>query len=583
MKNIYLLLSAACIAVSASAVEKQAIPAQNRVGASNASLMMVSPKGAAQAINPSTMKKASKATRADEVFSFYRPGSSIWALGSSVNGYGFQDMTFGFASSYGTLNFYSFCNGAESTEWSYSDLNDGDGENWNIKTAEGEKLSVKSGIGETMTPELTAVGADGTKATYAPANVREYLCGGNGTFWIGQDELEGDFGVCSYQNYGMLNPQKYSGSLTYVSAYLIGEEGFNANGVYVNEEAPNNWQSYFEDGFDGAEITNLAIDNFTFLMSAPQSTYTMTRMWGPCNITATADTQLLSYIYPLDEEGVISETPIALGYASVSAGESGWVVFEYNPLNEDGDELEGDIYIDTAVAITIEGFAGNEAITEVCPSSGYYPFSYSQYESGNTGLVTSPTMYLGFSMNVDGEPYSNIFFDRAFYYYDQSKNGDRDACTLLAYHQMCTDATFAFIHAVNGEESVNVAEAGGEETVALTAYWYDIAGLVEEGYYEVTAPEWVKVEFSEANPETLEVDMTLNVEPSETGRTGIVSIDGLGATFSLEVIQGEGGAVNAIAVERGAQYFDLSGRRVLSPEKGIYIKKSGNKAEKVIF
>ncbi|MDE6633127.1 MAG: hypothetical protein K2K23_09035, partial [Muribaculaceae bacterium] len=72
-------------------------------------------------------------------------------------------------------------------------------------------------------------------------------------------------------------------------------------------------------------------------------------------------------------------------------------------------------------------------------------------------------------------------------------------------------------------------------------------------------------------------------EPSDTDRTGIVSIEGLGASFSLKVIQGEGDAVSTIVIDKNAEYFDLQGRRVANPEKGIYIKKTGNKAEKVLF
>ncbi len=45
-----------------------------------------------------------------------------------------------------------------------------------------------------------------------------------------------------------------------------------------------------------------------------------------------------------------------------------------------------------------------------------------------------------------------------------------------------------------------------------------------------------------------------------------------------------GAAVDSIGDENApAEYYDLTGRRVDNPTKGIYIKKVGNKAEKILF
>lgn len=568
--------------MSASAVEKQAMPSKNVAKASVPTLENVATKHLVEAVNPSNLKKVAKSTRADQPFAFYRPGSSIWALGNSVNGYGYNGVSFGFGSSYGYANFYGFCSGNTSVQWSYSELGDLDEEdNWIVKTSDAENLSIKSGIGEMMVPEISAIGEAGTDEYY-PSNVVGYLFGGSANSWFADPDVDtGDWGITPYQNYGMKTSDNRPFINTYVSSYSLTEKGFNENGVYVNAANGNwnNWQSLLERDYEGAVVSDIVMDNYTLMFPAPASTYSMTKMWGYLFTTSTADTQLLSYIYPVGDDGLISDTPIALGYAAIPKGDNNWVLFEYNPLNEDGDELEGEVYIDSRVAITIEGFTGNKVITDITPCSGFYPISYEQYAAGNRGILTSPTLYMQFSYNVDGVPASTISFDSGLYDYD----GSDEILTLASNQMFMVDAIFPFIHAVNGEESVTVSKDGGEVSVELRAYWYNIADLVESGYYELSCPDWIKVGLSgvsQINPNTT---MTLTVAPSETDRTGIVSIEGLGATFSLDVIQGAGDAVKVVVVDKNAEYFDLSGRRIANPDKGIYIKKTGNKAEKVIL
>lgn len=578
-------MSAACVAVSAFAVENQKVaPVKRNIAVGEAVQKSADPVKAVEVaeIKASDVSKRIMKVGENTGFVNFMPADNLMSIGMNPEGSAYRGL--GFASSYGSLDFYNLSTNVDSCEWNYADLNDYEIVDkqyvWNIKTSKAENLSIKSGIGEVMVPELNAKIA-GSEVQYGLPVTQEYLCGGSSRYWMGVDDNGDVFGLTFYQNVGLKNGKGYDGGLTYKVSYQPGAEGYNENGVYVNPENKNNWEAAISKKYPDSTVTNLKLNNFSIIQPKPASTYFITEGWIWMNVTATAATQLISYIYPITEEG-LSENPIAIGYASIAEGESDMPRFEYYPLNEDGDEVEGETFIDTAVLITIEGFAGNELITDVTPLSGYYPFSYEEYSSGNYDIMKGTDILLNISFEVDGEPVTSLVEDTGLYSY--GGKDDNDTVSSLSYAMFMTDATYAFIIAANGEETVNIASTGGSVDVDIDALYYEVASLMEEGVYEVSAPEWLNVSFSQPNEETYLTTMTVSAEASEEGRTGIVSIEGLGATFSLTVVQGDGGnAVNVVVSDKNAEYFDLAGRRVANPEKGIYIKKSGNKAEKVIF
>lgn len=578
-------MSAACVAVSAFAVENQKVaPVKRNIAVGEAVQKSADPVKAVEVaeIKASDVSKRIMKVGENTGFVNFMPADNLMSIGMNPEGSAYRGL--GFASSYGSLDFYNLSTNVDSCEWNYADLNDYEIVDeqyvWNIKTSKAENLSIKSGIGEVMVPELNAKIA-GSEVQYGLPVTQEYLCGGSSRYWMGVDDNGDVFGLTFYQNVGLKNGKGYDGVPTYKVSYQPGGEGYNENGVYVNPENKNNWEAAISKKYPDSTVTNLKLNNFSIIQPKPASTYFITEGWIWMNVTATAATQLISYIYPITEEG-LSENPIAIGYASIAEGESDMPRFEYYPLNEDGDEVEGETFIDTAVLITIEGFAGNELITDVTPVSGYYPFSYEEYSSGNYDIMKGTDILLNISFEVDGEPVTSLVEDTGLYFY--GGEDDNDTVSSLSYAMFMTDATYAFIIAANGEETVNIASTGGSVDVDIDALYYNVAGFMEEGVYEVSAPEWLNVSFSQPNEETYLTTMTVSAEASEEGRTGIVSIEGLGATFSLTVVQGDGGnAVNVVVSDKNAEYFDLAGRRVANPEKGIYIKKSGNKAEKVIF
>ena len=581
MKKFYLLLSAACLVASATAVEKEMVVANNQIAKGEVEKAETNPVKATKVAAFKNEKNLATRAGGESDYVYFRGADAICAMGISTNGYFYSKGTvFGFASSYGDLVFENYSTNVKSNEWNYF--------GWDTTselTSNATDLAVPSVAGgEFLAPVLSVEFNSGAKANYSLPAI-EYLCGAGPAYWFGEDSEGGSFGVTGYANYNYAPDGEYTASITYKTSYNVAEKGYNENGVYTDSKNSNgrDWQSMMNARFPGQTVTDLSLDNFTFIQPAPTSTYFITQGWFRTNMTVTADTQLISYIYPIDEEGMIEDTPIAVGYAPISKN-SYFPVFEYYPLNEDGDELEGEVYIDSAVAITVEGFQGNPAISEITPASGYYPFSYNAYSANdyaNADICKDATLYMQFSMNVDGEPASILTYDNGLYFLDQSGK-DEDTLSLLSYGMFMTDATYAYIHPADGKYEVNLPKAGGNVDVLLDALYFVTADMVEAGYYEIEAPEWITVTAGEVDREAGTSTLNIACEGDEN-RSGIVTIKGFGVSLDLTVNQGEGAGVEIVTDNGVAKYYDLSGRRVVNPEKGIYVKVNGSKAEKVVL
>ncbi len=585
MKKIYFFLSAACLAASASAVQKDLATRQMEPIKAETVQSVKSFAGEAKAAAVfDKTKKLGGMTRADEnpVLAL-RPAYNVMSFGPNPNGQMYAGM--GFASSYGNVNFYSISNGIDELEWFYCDLNDyepnGDNLKWHEKSSKTTDLSIKSGLGFFPAPYLLGYfGKDNQRHAYT--NWKYIYCGGGADYYInGNDtEVEDAFGVTFYQNVGLVDG-KNSGYTTYSYKYAPNTDGYDENGVCT--KGNDSWKSTLESAwFKGKTVSDIKFNNFTVIQPKPVSTYMMTRGWIWMNVEVSAATQLISYIYPIDEvdeEGYIEEMPIAIGYASIPAGGTDTPIFYYYPLNEDGDEIEDVVYIDSAVAITFEGFADNDAVKVVQPVSGFYPFNYPDYKAGFYDVCVDADLYINFSLKADDQEYNDVMvYSLGLYGFGDDEN----VLTSLNYAQFTTDATFAYIHSVDDTYSVTIPKEGGEASVVVEALYYNILKLSQEGVYEIKTPDWVSLEIGEANASTGETTLIVSANAGED-RTGYITIEGMGATYTLQVNQGEGAAVSTIAVDKNAEYYDLAGRRVSYPEKGIYIKKTGNKAEKVLF
>lgn len=580
MKNYFLLVAAACVAVSASAAEREhAAPQRQAIDAVKVS-KSVSPKHAKSdlALKKSPVAfKAAKSTRADVEEGdfpalYFRAADDVMSISMAPDGHGYKGL--GFASPYGSVDFWNFSMAVKDMQWSYSELNDyeyaNNKINWNTATSDDLDLSVKSGVGLFMGPKLTA--KSGSETLQADGYFNAVYCGAAPWYFLGEDGE--DLGVSYYQNmYGEVKGG-FTGTPLEEYGYFPGGDGYEANGVssaWADDIASMSM-------YEGKTISDVEIQNISVFLPVPQSGYIMSQSWLWMAIEANAATQLISYIYPINEDGKREENPIAIGYAAIPKGSTDTPVFYYNPLNEDGDELEGDIIIDSAAVVTIEGFNGNDAITSLNTISGFYPIDVNLFlETPYNDIFRNPDLYAGLTYKVDGEPTSSLIAHTGVYYTDDTRTNVSCFC----YSQFCMDAVFPWINC--DEESVTIPLTGGSADVEINALYYNINAMIEDEGYFVDAPDWINVSFGDSDQQTGNTTMTVTVAANDTDRTGLVELSGLGVKCTLKVIQGVDTGVEVVAVDKNAEYFDLAGRRVANPEKGIYIKKSGNKAEKVLF
>lgn len=73
--------------------------------------------------------------------------------------------------------------------------------------------------------------------------------------------------------------------------------------------------------------------------------------------------------------------------------------------------------------------------------------------------------------------------------------------------------------------------------------------------------------------------------PSDESRVTTVKVSIPAASYEITFLQGSNaqGAVDVVVNEANTIYYDLMGRRVANPDKGIYIKKAGKTATKVVL
>jgi len=584
MKNFYLLLSAACVAVSASAVDKDMVVKSNPLVNVQWQKALAKPAKDVKKVLK-RVESSPESTRAGEMdYAYFRGAQNLMSIGLSTNGFGGD--VIGFKPVQGDFVFNNYSTNVKSNVWNYAWYENKQPVSFSSTDTD---LVIESRIAQMVPPVLSIEYNSGASAEYSlPAT--DYLVGASTDYWgLGEDSQGGIFGLSFYQNSGYMPDGKHAGSSSYSSTYNVSPSAvasgqYSAGGVYidaVNDDGA--WAKELEEYYE-SPVSDLVLDNFTVIQPKPLSPYAFTVGWIWANVTATADTQLLSYVYPVDEEGTISDTPIAIGYAAIARGETNVPYFEYYPLNEDGDETEGLIIIDSEVAVTFEGFQGNSAIVEFSPVSGFYPFNYNAYIGGNYDVISPSTLYVQITANVGGETKTAILRDRGLYVAGPKDIPAEEMLSSLTYAQFSVDAVYAYVQTADGNDTFNVALEGGDVKVDFDALYYMTTDALEAGLYEITCPDWITYEFLEPNRETGLSSIKFTVAAATEGRTGEVSINSLGVVCNLKFVQGEGGdAVEVVTADGKVQYYDLTGRRVVNPEKGVYVKVTGNKSEKVVF
>lgn len=304
---------------------------------------------------------------------------------------------------------------------------------------------------------------------------------------------------------------------------------------------------------------------------APAAPYLMSKIWCWMSIKVNKPTVAEMNLYRIDEDGnVVFEDILASGSLALSPDDDlPTMAFDLYALDEDGLETDELIVIDCPF-LAVMSF-NNEDIAQVYPICG----DGAVYPVGER----NPYNINGYMLLSEGE---DVYFIRSPYsfYTDDS----RTELTAVTDWMWMVDAVYPWTFAVDGKNVAEVPVEGGTASFNISSYY----GIE---YFVYSFPEdcdWIDLDNAMVeNNQELQcqvLNIPVSALPADvSGRTVTIDVEGMGTSLQLVINQGEGTAVSTIVVDGDTQYFDLQGRRVANPDKGIYIKKSGNKSEKVIL
>jgi len=271
--------------------------------------------------------------------------------------------------------------------------------------------------------------------------------------------------------------------------------------------------------------------------------------------------------------------------ASTETSGNGFVEFKFvkkNPVT--GATSNIDLEINDDITVVVTGFNADLGNGGAISS----PFSLDEFDEGYGNLG-----FLGqLEEGADGNIQYNLTPLKDFF----NSPLPNTVAGVLA------DVSYPWIHAYMVDQPSEVKLANdGETTETTQGLQYDLVlmstSMTED--YEITYDgadecEWLSVvdvydEMDEEDVYTgrnvLEFEATPN--PNDESRVCHVKISIPAATYEITFLQGtnaeDPGAVEVVTANGKVQYYDLTGRRVVNPEKGVYVKVTGNKSEKVVF
>lgn len=553
MKNFTLLFSALAVASSALAVTPQVNENLPKVQvcqeeSSKATLSMVN--GGKVIANDDAKKVVAKAAALSVS---YEAPEGLFALGVSEELSGFSDVTMRKGPAYKPLTWTNTTVGASDFEWSFTTFDDhvaGTGYSSDVDLTRSEVYS------SVNAPILTAVSEDGDEGSYQiDPNLYGFAYGGESTYTFSSGENELGMTTYIHKNDGF----SYFSCMAYDTSE---DEDVNPEtGLY----------NIFTDA-DGYGFSDVEFLGYANLFGTPAAPYYISKMWCWMFLQAKKNTVAEMTLYKIDEEGYITDEILASGSANISASlsaSSKVVSFDLYALDEDGLEVEGYITIDcpfmAIMKLNKEDFIYANAVAN---TGAQYPANQSSPYTRNAFIA----------INADGEDY---YLRSPYSYYT-----DNTYSTLMSITDWfwMVDATFPWIYEENDQNEVTVSAEGGDASFSFQS-WFNLAGLD----YELSdgADEWL--DFANAtvgsgdNYAQILTIPVLALPDGLTGRSATVTITGPAVEYVLTINQGDVNGVKVVKAENGAVYYDLAGRRVLNPDKGIYIKVSGNKSEKVIL
>lgn len=368
-----------------------------------------------------------------------------------------------------------------------------------------------------------------------------------------------------------------------ISTYIYGQNGTDFYGIGEMSYSKNDsdldpvtgLDPIFTDKQNGFGFSDPKFLGYANYFPTPAAPYLISRIWTWMGVTVNKPTVIEMTLYKVDDDGMVTDEIVAQGSCSAEPNDDNqWFNFDLYSIDEDGLQTDEVIIIDSAVIA--EMTFNVDDIEQVFPIAG-------------NGAIFNPDDYDDIPFPMRGsimiEEEGGLYFPKCPYVF--GTDYPDLACAITDWMWMM-DALFPWTFAVDGENQVQAPVEGGEVSfnvssyISLEYFGYDITDYVKGDC------DWVDFENATLTKNEELMCQVLNIPvdalPSDVaGRSAIIDVEGIGTSLKLYIHQGEDTGVNVIAVDKNAEYFDLQGRRVANPEKGIYIKKTGNKAEKVLF
>lgn len=566
MKNFALLLSSLAVASTAFAAAPEVNSGLVRMNKTSLEPMQVSSHAPAygkklseQSLTKSKKIESKAPAKAPALSVSYQEPEGLFALGLSEGRNCYQNLSFRRGPAYTPLKWTNTSTGATEFEWEMiSDFSTGGTSIY--KTVDFERSEIwctEDG------PILYGMDAEGNAGMFqmGAENISDselsntnivYFFGGPCV--VGDDDI--DLGMTTY-----MHAQNGGG--------FIGVDFMQFANNSEDVDPTTHIDPIFTDP-DGFDLKNPRFIAYANRFHAPAAPYLISKMWCWMSIAVNKPTVVEMNLYKIDEDGSVSDEVLASGSLSIAPGDDlPTMPFDLYALDEDGLETDELIVIDSAfMAVMTFNNDDIDQVYPVCGGGAVYPAD-----------EKNPYTMNGYMMLEDeGE----LLFVRPPYSY-YSDNSRTNLCAVTDWLWM-VDALFPWTYAVDDVKVAQVPVEGGTASFNISSY----IGIQYFNYYLPEGCDWLDFDNAtvESNQELQCQVLNIPVAPlpeGVEGRSAEIYVEGIGTDLTITVNQGEVTAVSVVAADKNAVYYDLAGRRVANPEKGIFIKKSGNKAEKVIL
>lgn len=579
MKKFTLLLASAAVASSAVAAEPALARRSNILNASVSEKqcnVTYQDASVALKINDRYAAPAVRRAAGDGVLSakYIAPFQNVLYTGMTETNSSTQG-TIGIAGIKGSLSFVNKSTGASGCSWGYADLSSND----SIVVSDQDNLVINAVPGGGfMTPYLTAQKGS-EESVYNFVSNAAYLWGGDQTVLGWPEEV----GLTAYPYTGKApnDPQSVYSTTVYFGYDLNNPEYFDENGTCKF------WYDLLKEFENGATVSDIKVNGFVSVLPAMSSSYMITKTWAWVNGSVSEATELTVSLHKI-EDGIMQESPMAIGRAAVERGAfSKCITYDIVPVDEDGDEIEGDVVIDTPVALMFN-VADNPAIQKFSPVMGIKSEVPSN-DTKNFNQYVGICAYIDMSYAVNGEYKQSLEAFPGFY-----PGMTDDTSWFPGYYTVMVDAVFPYVlNVANGSASdfsVSVPNAGGEGSIEVAPYYYMLAACVEEGWITAESSEdWFTFDISEPDATTGVSTITVEAEAlpeGVEGRVGTIEFHGMAQDFTITVHQGANASINDIVAggnNAAVEYFDIQGRRLnAAPATGLFFQRQGNTVTKIV-